>query len=173
MDNDRFSPNQPTEASMHGPCLRCALPYPWRRVFGDISLWHQKDGAAAKRPRRHSVPPRKGNDRSSPNLSTNTSMHSRCPTMHFSILGDVSLGTFLSGTQKTVPPRDVSDDTPYPKVSRGRFSQAQSFLCRREMIPATPTGMGAYRCFTATQERIGVKGSVRSDNVPKEWTVDS
>ena len=36
---------------------RCALSHPQRRVFGDISLWHQKDGAAAKRPRRHFVAP--------------------------------------------------------------------------------------------------------------------
>ena len=82
-----------------------------------------------------------------------------------STLSDVSLGTFLSGTKKTVPPRNVPGDTSCAKVSRGRFAKAMSFYCRREMIPATPTGMSANRCSAAKHERAGVMGSVRSDNV--------
>ena len=38
-------------------------------------------------------------------------MHGSCSLLLFSTLSGVSLGTFLSGTKKTVPPRDVPDNT--------------------------------------------------------------
>ena len=53
----RCSANQVNCALVHGSSHRYVLFHPRRRVFGDISLWHQKDGAAAKRPRRHLLPP--------------------------------------------------------------------------------------------------------------------